>query len=171
MKKLIFGAVILLNLLSCQLIKEIQPIPIFPITLNFYSGNHINKDARLSVDIIIVEDSDAILEIGPEDWFGDDKRGTLLKGEQLYKLSFLGNQTQKQKVKVKSSISRIIIFAEYDNSLDREDQQLVLEPKTWNLNYTILLKDNHMELTDDPPPKQKKDPKTNPEESGGKWKI
>ncbi|KPA19400.1 conserved hypothetical protein, membrane or secreted [Candidatus Magnetomorum sp. HK-1] len=124
---------------------NIKPTQIWSISLTFIADQHINNGIRLPVDVIAVKSSDAVLEVGPEDWFGDSKREKLLKDE-IFKLAIGDGEKRQIKIKLNSEIQRLLIFADYTDQVERKGQQIVIDPDKWQLNYIIHLKDKSMEL-------------------------
>jgi len=123
-----------------------RPINLGAIPIVFVSENNtINENVLIPIDVIVTENSDAILEIGPENWFAHPKRDSLLNNE-LYRMTISGWDTHKLWLKPDSFIRKIIIFADYENLHDRDGQQLVLFPKMMDFTYTIKITSNGMEL-------------------------
>jgi len=142
LKILVLTLILLLPLASCN---GFRPQKIWPISITLIADKHINNNDLLPVDIIVVKASDTILEIGPENWFGDPKRDTLLEGE-IYKLAIGNSQKRCIKIKVNPDIEKLIIFSDYTDLTDREGQQIVIDPEKWQLHYYIHLRDRKMEL-------------------------
>ena len=116
-------------------------------TLNFSADPQINEDVLLPVDVIVTKDSsmNAVIEIGPEDWFGHQTREVLIHSE-LYPLAISGGDKREKKVVVEKDISRIIIYADYENNNNREDQQLIINCSEGKRKYKILIKENNLEM-------------------------
>jgi hypothetical protein len=121
-------------------------IPRFwPISITFIADKHINNNVRLPVDIIAVKNSDGILDIGPEKWFGDPERDTLLR-EEIVKLAIGNEGKRKIDIKISSEIKHLIVFSDYTDLTERKGQQIVLDLDKWKWNFIIYLRENKMEL-------------------------
>jgi len=131
-------------IMGCAMNYKLKPTQ---ITLFIEAGPHINGGVLLPLDIIVVDASlsDLILDIGPEVWFGHSSRDRLVKKE-LRRFAISSGEIREIKVDVTRKTKRIIIYADYENDMDRNGQQLVIEPKRWHFNYTIHIGLNKMEL-------------------------
>jgi len=136
---------ILFTHFGCRTIKE---APLLYVTINIVADNYINDGSSVSFDIICVEDSESILNIGPEDWFVCPKRKALANSE-LKKLVFSNGQHITNNILVKPGVERIILFAEYTKIGNRKDFQLILEPGINNAIFNIKLRENKIELSDE----------------------
>lgn len=116
-------------------------------TLNFSADPQINENVLLPVDVIVTKDSsmNKVIEIGPEDWFGHQAREVLVYNE-LFPLAISGGDEREKKIVVEKDISRIIIYADYENNNNREDQQLIINCSEDKRNYKILIKENTLEM-------------------------
>ena len=116
-------------------------------TLSFAADKQINDDVLLPVDIIVAKDPvmNSVVEIGPEEWFGHQTREVLVERE-LYPLAISGGEERVKKIIVDKEISRIIIFADYENSNDRDDQQLIINTSDRKTKYLILITENKLEI-------------------------
>ena len=116
-------------------------------TLNFSADQQINEDVLLPVDVIVAKEPlmNKIIKIGPEDWFGHNSREVLVDNE-LYPFAISGGDERKKEVVVEKDISRIIIYADYENSDNRDDQQVIINCSDSKRNYRIRIKKNNLEI-------------------------
>jgi hypothetical protein len=119
------------------------------ITLILDPASEINEGVLLPVDILAVDSviSSKALEIGPDNWFGEDVRDRLTDGE-IQRLAIKGGEEKKVSVKVNKSVHRIIIFADFENNSEAAGQQAIIIPEKFRFRptYTILINDNSLEL-------------------------
>ena len=152
MKKFITAALVFAFAFLFSGCSSMPSIPrFFGTTVHFGAAGHINNGVLLPVDIIIAPDSvmNAVLEIGPDEWFGHPMRGTLLP-EQLSHLAMGGGQTREMDIKVDTdNANRIIIFADYENIAQRHKQQIHITIGTWEYNYYVKIQKDSMELARD----------------------
>jgi len=120
----------------------IGSLPIFFVADN----NNINENLLIPVDIIVVENSDPVLEIGPENWFMHQKRDALLKDKEIYRLTLSSWEQRKISIIPGSDVKKIVIYADYEKIFDRNGQQIVIFPKTMDFTYMIKMTRNGMEL-------------------------
>lgn len=129
---------------SCSL-----PSQFSNITLYFEATDDINDNVLLPVDIVIVDKSlsETVLQIGPDDWFGDVLRDRLV-GNEVTHLAFRSSSERNVKIDIPEGVTKVIIYADYENNIDRVGQQIVISPETMNFSpsYTIKIKQNKMEL-------------------------
>lgn len=148
MKKLCFLSLVVFafSFFACAITR-----PFSTVTLDFQSIKDINDGALLPVDIVTVEKSvsDSVLEIGPDNWFGNGLRDRLT-GEEIKHLAIKGGSTRQVKIKVPSEVEKIIIYADYENNIDRAGQQVVILPARFNFLpiYKINLKESKMETAE-----------------------
>ena len=116
------------------------------IRIDFRTESYINDGIKLPLDVIVTENSDSYLKIGPDKWFGKQERLNLLK-DQLYKFSFKNGENKNILIDLKPGIEKIIIYAGYDNNKDRngEGKKMVLFPERWHLHYCIEVKSDRIE--------------------------
>ncbi len=107
--------------------------------------DRINNDVLLPVDIIVVSESmqNEVMEIGPEEWFGHSLRERLTEIE-LHSLAISGGEKRKVKVKRKSRSQKVIVYADYDNSTDRNKQQVIIVPKKFRRTHCVEIMENEM---------------------------
>ena len=143
MPLLLFGFLFCFIGASCSF-----PSQFSSITLHFQSSDIINENVLLPVDIVIVDKSmsETVLQIGPDDWFGDVLRDRLV-GKEVTHLAFRGNSEREVKIDIPDGVSKVIIYADYENKIDRIGQQIVISPETMNFSpsYTIHIQQNKME--------------------------
>lgn len=120
------------------------------ITLLFSADREINENVLLPLDIVVVDKSlsETILDIGPDAWFGDSLRDRLV-GEEVHHLAIKGGSTREVSVEVPGETNKVIIYADYENNIDRLGQQIVISPEqsTFSPSYEVIIKDNNMELS------------------------
>ncbi len=117
------------------------------LTLNFTADPVINAGVLLPVDIIVIPDAvlKKIVTIGPEDWFGSQFRDTLLDDE-LYPLAIRGGGERTKEIVLKHDITKVLIYADFEEAMNREAQQLVIDcPKSQN-QFDVLIRENNLEL-------------------------
>ncbi|MFZ5758294.1 MAG: hypothetical protein ACOY32_01525 [Thermodesulfobacteriota bacterium] len=126
-----------------------QPKKFSDITINFASEPVINEDVLLPVDIVVVDRSlaEAVLEVGPEDWFGQSMRDRLV-GDEIQHIAIRGNAEREVKITIPDGVTKVIIYADYENNADRLGQQIVISPEKENFapSYRVTIKENRMEL-------------------------
>ncbi len=117
------------------------------LTLKFTADPVINSDVLLPVDVIITPDPvmKEILNIGPEDWFGHRTRDILIKDE-LFTMAIAGGTERTKEIPMDENISKIIIYADYEETINREDQQLIINCADDETSYDILIRANHLEM-------------------------
>ncbi len=126
-----------------------QPKKFSDITINFASEPVINEDVLLPVDIVVVDRSlaEAVLEVGPEDWFGQSMRDRLV-GDEIQHIAIRGNAEREVQITIPDGVTKVIIYADYENNADRLGQQIVISPEKENFapSYRVTIKENRMEL-------------------------
>ncbi|MFZ5764378.1 MAG: hypothetical protein ACOY4H_02135 [Thermodesulfobacteriota bacterium] len=126
-----------------------QPKKFSDITINFASEPVINEDVLLPVDIVVVDRSlaEAVLEVGPEDWFGQSMRDRLV-GDEIQHIAIRGNAEREVKITIPDGVTKVIIYADYENNADRLGQQIVISPEKEDFapSYRVTIKENRMEL-------------------------
>ncbi len=117
------------------------------LTLNFKAAPVINSEVLLPVDVIVTPDPvmKDIVRIGPEDWFGHQTREALLDDE-LYPLAIAGGGERTKKVVLGEDISKVIIYADFEDTIEREDQQLLINCDDKKKEYDILIRQNTLEI-------------------------
>lgn len=117
------------------------------LTLNFTADHAINSDVLLPVDVIVTPDPvmKNILDVGPEDWFGHQSRDILL-GDELFRMAISGGSEQTKEVVLDEDISKVIIYADYDETMNREDQQLIINCSDKKKQYDILIRERNLEM-------------------------
>ncbi len=119
------------------------------VKIAFQADNHINEGVLLPVDIIAVQDSavESVLDIGPETWFGHRMRERLISGKELFTFALSGGAKRKVKISVPKENKRVLVYADYENSEERDDQQVVITPSGWHFGYYLIKVTGHaMEL-------------------------
>ena len=126
--------------------KKVKPPALRTLTLHFKAASEINDQVLLPVDIIVTESGvmKKIVQIGPEAWFGSQFRDTLLDDE-LYPLAILGGGERTKKIVLKD-ITKILVYADFENAMNREAQQLILDCPNEDNQYEILIKEKNLEL-------------------------
>jgi hypothetical protein len=119
------------------------------VTLAIKADTSINDGVLLPIDVIAVDESKAqsVLSVSPEEWFGNDIRERLTS-EEIQKLAIKGGGTRTLNVRVRSDVGRIIIYADYENTSERDRQQIIIFPKNERFQgkYSILVQKNRLEL-------------------------
>ncbi len=119
------------------------------VTLYFESDPYINDNVLLPVDVVIVDRSlaETILEIGPDNWFGDTLRDRLV-GDEVHHLAIKGSSQRQVEVTIPEETTKVIIYADYENNLDRPGQQIVISPEKtkFQRRYNVKIQNNKMEL-------------------------
>ena len=120
------------------------------VTLSIKADTSINDGVLLPIDVIAVDESKAesVLSISPEEWFGNDMRERLTS-EEIQKLAVKGGGARTVNVRVRSEVGRIIIYADYENTSERDRQQIIIFPKKEQFRgtYSIQVQKNRLELT------------------------
>ena len=116
------------------------------LTLHFKADPAINDQVLLPVDIIVTPAPvmKKIVQIGPEAWFGSQFRDTLLDDE-IYPLAISGGGERTKKIVLKD-ITKILVYADFENAMNREAQQLILDCPKEDNQYEILIKEKNLEL-------------------------
>lgn len=130
---------------SCGFKKIGQP-ELRTLTLHFKADSVINDQVLLPVDIIVTPSPvmKKIVQIGPEAWFGSQFRDTLLDDE-IYPLAISGGGERTKKIVLKD-ITKILVYADFENTMNRDAQQLILDCPKEDNQYEILIKDKNLEL-------------------------
>ena len=117
------------------------------LTLKFTADPVINSDVLLPVDVIVTPDPvmKKVLNIGPEDWFGHRSRDILI-GDELFPMAISGGTERIKEIPMDENISKIIIYADYEETINREDQQLIINCSDKKKKYEILIRENHLEM-------------------------
>ena len=117
------------------------------ITLHFTAEKYINDDVLLPIDIILVKGSviDAILDIGPEQWFGHIQRESLEKNERI-SLAMSGGEERIKRIELTPGFTRMIVFADYEGNTEREGQQLIIPQGKLKKEYRIKIKERALEI-------------------------
>ncbi len=120
------------------------------VTLEFKAGNSINNGILLPIDVMTVDQdkASAILGISPDEWFGNPMREQLTPDE-IHKLAIRGGGERVIRVKVNPRTGKIILYADYESTSQRDLQRLVIdaEKKSLEDTYLINVKQNQLELT------------------------
>lgn len=126
--------------------KKVQPPELRTLTLYFKADSVINDQVLLPVDIIVTPSAvmKKIVQIGPEAWFGSQFRDTLLDDE-LYPLAISGGGERTKKIVLKD-ITKILVYADFENAMNRDAQQLILDCPKEDNQYEILIKEKSLEL-------------------------
>jgi len=117
---------------------------IFPSIFGFITieiivpNEQINDGIILPVDIIIVKNTDQILELSPDDWFVSSERETLTDNE-LYRLAVKNGDSQRLKIKIKPDIERLIIYADYDIKNDFNSQRVIFPVEKFRYYYSVFV--------------------------------
>jgi hypothetical protein len=134
---------------SCLFLNGCISSKVSKITLHFNADREINENVLLPLDVVVVDKSlsETVLSIGPDDWFGDSLRDRLV-GEEVHHLAIKGGATREITVKIPEETNKVIIYADYENNIDRLGQQIVIAPKkaVFSPNYKVLIRDKNMEL-------------------------
>lgn len=143
--KLLICILLALVASSCGGKKAKQP-ELRTLTLHFKADSVINDLVLLPVDIIVTPSPvmKKIIQIGPEDWFGSQFRDTLLDDE-LYPLAISGGGERTKKIVLKD-ITKILVYADFENAMNRDTQQLILDCPNEDNEYEILIKEKNLEL-------------------------
>lgn len=117
------------------------------LTLNFTADPVINSNVLLPVDVIITPGPvmKKILNIGPEDWFGHHYRDVLI-GDELFPMAISGGAERTKEFVLDKGISKIIIYADYEEAINREDQQLIINCSDKKKKYDILIRERNLEM-------------------------
>jgi len=118
------------------------------LTLNFTADPVINSDVLLPVDVIVTPDPAVVtkvLNIGPEDWFGHRSR-EILVADELFPMAIAGGTKRTKEIALDDNISKVIIYADYEDSINREDQQLIINCSDKKKKYEILIRNNNLEI-------------------------
>ena len=125
---------ILLSLVGCGKATHLS------LTINSAPG--INDGVLLPMDIIAVEKSkvEQVLDVGPEDWFGDSLRDSLHPGsnEDIHRLAVKADTSRVVDVRIGEEVEQVVIFADFENSVDRESQQIIIIPEGWMTNEVVI---------------------------------
>jgi predicted component of type VI protein secretion system len=109
----------------------------------------INDGVLLPIDIITVNEikADAVLAISPEVWFGNEMRERLTP-EEIQKFAVKDGGTRKIDVRVPSDTGRIIVYADFENTSERQKQQIIIVPgkERFRDSYLIRVHNNRLEL-------------------------
>ena len=119
------------------------------VTISLEPRGNVNDGILLPVDIMAVDTQlgATILGIGPDAWFGDPLRDRL-SGDQIHRLAISGENARKIKINLAENTRRIIVFADYDRSDERMEQQVVIIPESIGFykTYNIQLGEIKMEM-------------------------
>lgn len=135
------------GLIICLLSLTLMSCGAKTLTLKFTADPVINSDVLLPVDVIITPDPvmKKILNIGPEDWFGHRSRDILI-GDELFTMAISGGTKRTKEIPMDENISKIIIYADYEETINREDQQLIINCADKETSYEILIRENNLEI-------------------------
>ena len=117
------------------------------LTLEFKADSTINSNVLLPVDIIVIPAPvmQKIIKIGPEDWFGSQLRDTLLDDE-LYLLAMSGGGQRSKNIVLKPDIYKVLVYADFEDAVNRDAQQLIIDCPDTDNQYTVLIRGNNLEL-------------------------
>lgn len=120
------------------------------VTLQLKADNPINDGILLPIDIMTVDENKAasVLSLSPDEWFGSRLREQLTPDE-IQKVAIRGGGTRSVPVKVNSQTGRIIVYADYEATSQRDQQQLVIDASKQALrdSYVIHVKTGELELS------------------------
>jgi len=120
------------------------------VSLSLQADAPINDGVLLPIDVIAVNEikADAVLSVSPEEWFGNDMRERLTS-EEIQKFAIKDGGNRIIDVRVPSEVGRIIVYADYENTSERERQQIIIFPgkDRFKSNYSIRIQKNRLELT------------------------
>lgn len=120
------------------------------ITLQFKAESPINSGILLPIDVMTVDQNkaSAILSISPDEWFGNPMREQLTPDE-IHKLAIRAGGERVIQVKVNPQSGKIILYADYEGTSQRDLQRLVIDAEKGSLEdtYLINVKLNQLELT------------------------
>jgi len=120
------------------------------VSLTLQADAPINDGVLLPIDVIAVNESkaDSVLAVSPDEWFGNDMRERLTS-EEIQKFAIKDGGSRTIDVRVPSEVGRIIIYADYENTSERERQQIIIFPgkDRFKRNYSIRIQKNRLELT------------------------
>lgn len=119
------------------------------VTLQLKADDSINDGILLPIDVITVDEGKAaaVMGVTPDEWFGSRQREQLAPDE-VQKLAIRGGGNRSVPVKINPQTGKIIVYADYESTSQREQQQLVIDPKKESLRdtYHIKVKKNYLEL-------------------------
>jgi len=119
------------------------------VTLQLKADESINDGILLPIDVIAVDEGKAaaVLGVSPDEWFGSRQREQMAPDE-IQKLAIRGGGNRTVPVKINPQNGKIILYADYESTSQREQQQLVIDPKKESLRdtYHIKVKKNFLEL-------------------------
>jgi hypothetical protein len=102
----------------------------------------INDGVLLPMDIMAVNEdkTDQILEIGPEDWFGDSLRDSMRPGAKgnVHRLAIDADSKKVVEVKLAEDVERVVVFADFETSTDRESQEIIIVPTGMFKNKVVI---------------------------------
>jgi len=117
----------------------------YRLTINFTAYSFINQGILLPIDIITSKNSTFILEMGPDDWFKNNRKRNAFSNE-IQHIAIAGGEKEKVFVYLENDIEYVIIYADYNEVSERCLQEVVIMPQRFRLNYEIIIKKNKMEL-------------------------
>ena len=151
LKKLGVLCLILVLLFSgCTVKRTVKKLlQVTTVVISLEPRGCVNDGVLLPVDIIVGDEQlgASVLGIGPDAWFDDPLRDRFA-GDQIHRLAISGENTRKVTVHLAEGTRRIIIFADYDQSDERSEQQVVIIPESIGFykTYTIQLGEFKMEM-------------------------
>ncbi len=112
------------------------------LMLTIVSEPNINDGVLLPMDIMAVSDgkTDQILEIGPEDWFGDSLRESMRPGAKgnIQRLAIGSDSTKTVELTIGEDVERVVVFADFETSTDRESQEIIIVPTGMFKNKVVI---------------------------------
>ena len=112
------------------------------LMVTIVSEPDINDGVLLPMDIMAVNESktDQILEIGPEDWFGDPLRESMRPGAKgnIQRLAIGADATKEVEIALGEDVERVIVFTDFETSTDRESQEIVIVPTGMFKNKVVI---------------------------------
>ena len=112
------------------------------LMVTIVSEPDINDGVLLPMDIMAVseEKTDQILEIGPEDWFGDSLRDSMRPGGKgnIHRLAIDADSKKVIEVTLAEDVERVVVFADFETSTDRESQEIIIVPTGMFKNKIVI---------------------------------
>lgn len=119
------------------------------VTLSLQADVPVNDGVLLPIDIITINENkaEAVLAISPDLWFGNDMRERLT-AEEIQKFAVKDGGSRNITVRVPSETGKIIIYADYENTSEREGQQIIIfsGKDRFRDSYLIRVHNNRLEL-------------------------
>jgi hypothetical protein len=119
------------------------------VTLSLQADVPVNDGVLLPIDIITINENkaEAVLAISPDLWFGNDMRERLT-AEEIQKFAVRDGGSRNITVRVPSETGKIIIYADYENTSEREGQQIIIfsGKDRFRDTYMIRVHNNRLEL-------------------------